>query len=222
MKRILSLLLIVAAVFQAGCSNQGEVEKLRIDLEESRGTILELEKKLQSYEESQSQAGTSVLALALDVMDSIKNRDMNALSAYVDPVKGVRFTPYFYIDAQNDQNFSAQQISGVLQDGQIYNWGSYDGSGEPIDLTFADYYDAFVYDLDFLNAPMLGNNYPIGTGNIVDNLSDVYTNGYFVEFHFPEIDAQYEGMDWESLRLVFEETNNVWYLVGVIHGQWTI
>jgi hypothetical protein len=29
-------------------------------------------------------------------------------------------------------------------------------------------------------------------------------------------------MDWESLRLVFQEEGGVWYLVGVIHDEWTI
>jgi UDP-N-acetyl-2-amino-2-deoxyglucuronate dehydrogenase len=31
-----------------------------------------------------------------------------------------------------------------------------------------------------------------------------------------------EGMDWRSLRLVFEKKNDIWYLVGIIHDQWTI
>jgi (p)ppGpp synthase/HD superfamily hydrolase len=29
-------------------------------------------------------------------------------------------------------------------------------------------------------------------------------------------------MDWRSLRLVFEKKNDIWYLVGIIHDQWTI
>jgi hypothetical protein len=29
-------------------------------------------------------------------------------------------------------------------------------------------------------------------------------------------------MDWQSLRLVFEETAGNWYLVGIVHDQWTI
>jgi hypothetical protein len=35
-------------------------------------------------------------------------------------------------------------------------------------------------------------------------------------------DPEYEGMDWRSLRLVFEKKNDIWYLVGIIHDQWTI
>jgi (p)ppGpp synthase/HD superfamily hydrolase len=43
-----------------------------------------------------------------------------------------------------------------------------------------------------------------------------------VEYHFSGFDPKYEGMDWRSLRLVFEEKDNIWHLVGIIHDQWTI
>ena len=43
-----------------------------------------------------------------------------------------------------------------------------------------------------------------------------------MEYHFPGIDPKFEGMDWRSLRLVFEQKNCTWYLVGIIHAQWTI
>jgi (p)ppGpp synthase/HD superfamily hydrolase len=29
-------------------------------------------------------------------------------------------------------------------------------------------------------------------------------------------------MDWRSLRLVFEKKDDIWYIVGIIHDQWTI
>ena len=30
------------------------------------------------------------------------------------------------------------------------------------------------------------------------------------------------GMDWRSLWLVFEKLGAEWFLVGVVHGSWTI
>ena len=62
----------------------------------------------------------------------------------------------------------------------------------------------------------------MGSGNIEDNVTAAYSNGQFIEFHFSQFDPQYGGAYWESLRLIFEEYNSAWYLVGVIHGQWTI
>jgi hypothetical protein len=43
-----------------------------------------------------------------------------------------------------------------------------------------------------------------------------------VEYHFSGFDKKFEGMDWASLKLVFENSNNEWYLVGIVHDQWTI
>ena len=62
----------------------------------------------------------------------------------------------------------------------------------------------------------------IGKGNTLNNIAQVYPNGEFVEFHFTGFDTQYEGMDWTSLRLVFEENNGTWFLIGIVHDQWTI
>jgi len=42
-------------------------------------------------------------------------------------------------------------------------------------------------------------------------------NGYF-----PSFNPDYAGMDWKSLRLVFEQYEGRWYLVGIINNQWTI
>ena len=44
----------------------------------------------------------------------------------------------------------------------------------------------------------------------------------FVDFSIPGLDAANGGMDWCSLRLVFEPGDTQWLLVGIIHGQWTI
>lgn len=57
---------------------------------------------------------------------------------------------------------------------------------------------------------------------MIDNMSTAYPNGSFVEYHFTGFDSQYAGIDWASLTLVFEENGGDWYLVGIVHGQWTI
>ena len=166
--------------------------------------------------------GDSLMTVALDVIELIEAENFSDLAIYVHPNMGVRFSPYSYIDVQNDQVFQAAQVGTLPGNPNLYLWGNYDGTGFPINITFDDYYDDFIYDEDFANPHMYGNNYPIGTGNMINNFSDAYPNGQFVEFHFTGFDPQYEGMDWRSLSLAFEQDNNAWYLVGIIHGQWTI
>src|SRR5690606_20543458 len=104
---------------------------------------------------------------------------------------------------------------------QSYLWGMYDGSGEDIVLTFAEFIDRFAYNYDYAAAPQVGWNSVLQTGNTLLNHEDVYPDSLFVEYHVPG-SAEYDGMDWGTLRLVFMEHEGTWYVVGIIHDQWTI
>ena len=196
-----------------------KIGELEIKVKEQEDIIKELE-----GDSNQSPAVTSnnLIVFAMDVLDSIKSNDMNTLSTFVHPTKGLRFTPYENIDLQNDKVFMVAQVAGLANDTQIYTWGSYDGSGDPIDLNFNDYYNLYIYNEDFINPHIIGNNMTIGTGNMINNIATEYPNGQFIEFHFTGFDPQYEGIDWTSLRLVFEDVGGTPYLVGIVHGQWTI
>jgi len=155
-------------------------------------------------------------------MEAIKNKDAAALASLVHPQKGVRFTPYTHVSQEQDVVFSQEEIPDFFNRKQVYLWGYYDGSGEEIRLTPGDYYERFVYSADFLNAEQIGYNEVLSFGNMLENQFEVYENAIVVEYYFPGFDPQYEGMDWQSLRLVFEHYDSSWRLVGIIHNQWTI
>lgn len=210
-----------------------ETIKLEEQIKEKDTKIGELEIKVKDQEDiikkleaNSNQApvvsSNNLIIFAMNVLDSIKNNDMNTLSTFVHPTNGLRFTPYENIDLQNDKVFTAAQVAGLANDTQIYTWGNYDGSGDPIDLNFNDYYNLYIYDEDFINPHIIGNNVAIGKGNMINNIDTEYPNAEFIEFHFTGFDQQYEGIDWSSLRLVFEDVNGTPYLVGIVHGQWTI
>jgi len=162
----------------------------------------------------------AVIDRASQAITALKNQDMPTLSGYVNPKLGLRFSPYASV-RDTDQVFSVDKVAGLLADSTVYTWGFYDGSGAPIDLTFADYYSNFVYDADFTNAPQLELNHRLGVSTSMDNSLEFYPGAMIVEYYFPRFDPQFEGMDWRSLRLVFMEDSNIWYLVGIIHDQWT-
>jgi hypothetical protein len=166
-------------------------------------------------------AQQAVIDLAFLTIAAIKNQDMALLAAYVHPQMNLRFSPYAYVSAA-DQIFPAATVANLLSDGTFYTWGTFSGSGSSIDLTFAKYYSQFIYDADFANAPQLSLNYRLGVSTSTDNIAKFYSGSMFVEFYFPGFDLQYEGMDWRSLRLVFSQYNDSWYLVGIVHDQWTI
>ncbi|NTV91285.1 MAG: hypothetical protein HGA22_13150 [Clostridiales bacterium] len=156
------------------------------------------------------------------VLLALKSNDMALLSSYVNPVSGVRLTPYSYVDAAKDITIKSNELAGLSSDTAKRIWGSYDGSGEPISLTFSEYLAKFIYDKDFLSAPQIIFNEEIQRGNSIVNVSEAYPGCLFIEYYFPGFDTQYEGMDWESLTLVFEQNGREFYLTGIIHNKWTI
>ena len=153
---------------------------------------------------------------------ALKDKDMETLSKLIHPDKGVRFSPYAYVDVENDLVFKSSDVMNLNSDSKVYKWGSFDGIGDPIELSFEDNYKLFIYDVDFANAEKVGYNEILGRGNTLENSAEVYKNSIIVEYHFSGIDPQNEGMDWRSLRIAFEKVDDTWYIVGIIHDQWTI
>lgn len=229
--------IIIISSSLIGCTNKDETKSLKGELKlkeeqiESLNTIIKtneesitnLQARISELEVKTNASSNSVLNQAIIVINLLKNKDMVSLAGYIHPERGVRFTPYSYIETQTNLVFQADEIATLMENTQLYTWGEYDGTGDPIDATFSDYYNKFVYDVDFAEPNMIGNNTVVSTsGNMVNNISQAYPNESFVEFHFSGFDAQYAGMDWKSLRLVFEDVDGTWYLVGIIHDQWTI
>jgi hypothetical protein len=159
---------------------------------------------------------------ATAVIEALKNKDMLMLSEKVDPNQGLLFSPYAYVDVASDLVFTAAEVQNLFSDSNVYTWGHYDGKGDPIELTFSDYYDRFVYDQDYENADKISNNERLGKSNTIGNLSEVYPHSTTIEYHFEGFNPDYAGMDWKSLRLVFQQTAGTWYLVAIVHDEWTI
>ncbi len=159
--------------------------------------------------------------LSRRVVVALKQKDMKMLAASVHPKKGLRFSPYGFINKATDLVFKKSQIKDLKNSRKVYNWGDYDSADEAIKSKFSDYYAEFVYDKNFANAPNTGYNKIIGQGNTLINLGNLYPNAKFVEYNFAGTE-KYGTMDWKSLRLIFEKQGSRWYLVGISHDGWTI
>ncbi len=170
---------------------------------------------------SSSAAKKMIAGRAGEVMRALRSKNMSKLSAFVHPERGVRFSPYAYVDGQKDLTFSGKSVRNLLSNKRQYTWGNYDGSGDQIRLSFAQYYARFVYNRDFYRAREVGYNRMIGKGNSTNNITETYPEAITVEYYIPGT-RRHQGMDWASLRLIFEEKNGAWYLVGIVHDEWTI
>ena len=169
-----------------------------------------------------------VLARASQAVLALRDHDLAELVTLVHPVKGVTFSPYTFVRSlqgapgEADLVFSRDQLAGLWSDPTVYHWGTHDGSGLPIDGTFQAYYGEFVYDVDFAQPEVVGLDEFVGQGNTLNNIREAYPLGVVIEYHFAGFDPQYGGLDWRSLRLVFEEVDGDWFLVGIVHDEWTI
>lgn len=162
-----------------------------------------------------------LLERAEQVLERLREADYSALSALVHPEKGVTLTPFSTVTPDCDRCLTAAQVSGLAEDEEVYVWGVMAGSGAPIRATAAEYFDRFVYNEDYARAPEVGVDAVLLSGNALENVSDAYPDARFVDYAFPGLDPELEGFDWCSLKLVFEPWENDWYLVGLVHGEWT-
>lgn len=163
----------------------------------------------------------TVAARAGQIMWALKQKDMETLSRLAHPDKGVRFSPYAYV-SNEDLVFRAKDMRNLMLDQAVHSWGDFDGTGSPINLTFNAYFMRFIYDADFARPQQVGCNTVIGKGNTINNITAFYPNAIVIEYHFAGMDPQQRGMDWRSLRLVLEAQKGAWYLVGIVHDEWTI
>jgi hypothetical protein len=162
-----------------------------------------------------------LIKLSHRILNILKDTDFENLDEYIHPELCLRISPYPYL-ADNNLSFCPGEIQPLWTSDESYIWGHFDGTGEPIDMTFSEYYRRFIYDVDFTQAPMIGLNVVISSGNAINNIPELFPDGMMIEYYFPGFDIKYGGMDWRSLRLVFVNIAGTWYLGAIIHGEWTI
>ncbi len=162
----------------------------------------------------------TIRARATAAVTALRDKDFAALATLADPARGVRFSPYASV-RPNDVVLDAATIRQGFTSTRTYTWGFTDGKGDPIDTNFEGYYKRYVYDKDFAKAPTIVIDQRTGKGNSLDNSATAYPGARVVEYHHPSTDPN-TTLDWASLRLVFEPLGGTWYLVGIIHDEWTI
>ncbi len=150
----------------------------------------------------------------------LKKGSYAALSKLVHPVEGLTLSPYGYVNTEKTVLMTAEEVRlrFTSDTARRIFWGYYDGSGDPIELTPAAYARRFIYDRDFAKSDSLLFHKIPQRGNTLNNLSYAFPDGVPVESFVPGKSA----MDWRALRMVFEKYNDQYYLVALVHDQWTI
>lgn len=163
----------------------------------------------------------SIKATGRQVLTFLKEQNYEELSKYFD-ADGVRFVPYAFIDTASAKKLTPEDFLEAVAKKWVLTWGSYDGTGDPIKLTVPAYLKKFIYNADYLNAEATAFDAVMKQGNTINNIKQIYPNHHYIDYHFSGFNQKYEGMDWTSLRLVFKQQDGQYFLVAIIHDQWTI
>ena len=122
----------------------------------------------------------------------------------------------------------ADQLSSVLdvftKAGWLVTVRPTQGKGDAITMTLPEYLSAYVFNVDYTQAPIIGVDSILSSGNSLENVQDAYPESRFLEYYFPGQDPEAGGLDWCALKLVFRdpEHTGAYRLIGVIHSEWTI
>ena len=227
--KFLFILLVSFCTFVIACKdkskNESKVETNTVDtiqsVDRKTDSLLKI-KNIQDSIQLVQRKDSILLKTTQNILTLLKNKNYSAFANYIHPVEGIRFSPYGFVDTAHDMKLSKQKFINQVREQDMVIWGKFDGTGDPIQMTLNNYMQRFVYDVDFVKPEKRSVNEIIGSGNSLNNLQLVYKNCDFTESNFSGFDKKYAGMDWRSLRLVFKVRGRKFFLVGIVHDEWTI
>lgn len=209
MKRLIVYALLIVLFYS--CNNQPE-SKTDTPITDTLISAIENANNLSQQD--------SIAATGREVLTLFKTQNYQELVKYF-ASEGVLFSSYGFIDTAHSKKLTPEDFLESINKKWVLTWGSFDGTGDLIKLTVPAYLKKFVYNADYLNAEAVGFNEVMKQGNSINNLKDIYPNHHFIDYHFSGFEQKYNGMDWTSLRLVFEKQNGQYFIVAIIHDQWT-
>ena len=205
---------IVALVLFFSCEKKSEIQNSQIIVEEIKKDSV----AIQNPENLTKDQEIQKLNSALISMIKLKNYDQ--ISEFIHPEKGVSFSMYAFTDPTTVKNFSKSEFEKYVNTNIKFTWGNHDGTGEPLILTIKDYFENWVFKRDFSKSQYSFNEFQ-GSGSSLNNLQKVYPHSDFTENYIAGSE-KYGGLDWNSLRFVFEEFEGKYYLIAIINDQWTV
>ncbi len=169
----------------------------------------------------QSKDTTTIEQFTNQLIDILSENNLTEFAQYLHPKKGTYFSPYTFLDTTG-VNYKTNQFLTNLNQNKVILWGKYDASGEPIKLTINDYFKQFVYAVNFKTLTTHKSiNSKLANSNTINNIKTILPNAEYVEYYYKGSE-NFEGMDWASLIFYVEKFEGKYYLVAVVHNQWTI
>ncbi|GAA0454287.1 hypothetical protein [Alkalibacillus silvisoli] len=156
-----------------------------------------------------------------EIIEHLANENYSAIADYIHEERGLLFSPYVNV-SDDDLIFDADEVANFETDDNIYEWGIEDGRGEPIELTPMEYHDQYVFQHDYTNPDERLVDAFEDRSSMENNIQAYFKESHVVEYYVEGSD-EYEGMDFGSINLVYEEnTEGEWKLIAIVNEEWTI
>lgn len=228
MKKILTIIFL-SVFFFVSCKNNNRDKQLEdsVDLEAlMRDTMKKIGADTLHTDSMNISVNreNSIISFSNSILEAIQEKNYDKLASFIDPNKGVIFSPYAYVDEKklNDNHFSKQSFLKFAKSNSKKVWGYADGSGEAISMNMDEYVDKYVYDVDFLHVTNIAANRSLfKKSNGIDNSLKVFPGKTFVDYYKKPRPGENE-FDWSNLRLIFNEEDGKLYLIAIVHNQWQI
>lgn len=161
-----------------------------------------------------------IIMLNSEVLELLKTKNYRKISRYIHPEKGLRFSMYGYVQPKKDKIFSKNDFEKYIGTEIKFTWGEKDGTGDLLQMSLQNYLEKWVFVKDFT----IGETFIDETkrsGNSINNIKEIYPNSIYTENYIKGTE-KYAEMDWNALRLVFEQYEGKLFLVAIINDQWTV
>ena len=214
-------IILLMLLFLVYCSKEAKTISERSNKDSLVITETDSLNSLNPNVETESNSKEETLkTLNSEMLSSLKSNEIEKLSKFIHPEKGIRFSMYGYVQPNTDKYFTKEEFIKYAPTNIKFTWGEKDGTGDQLVLSIKDYLNQWVFKRDFTSAEYYQNSFK-GGGNSINNLKEIYPKTDFTENYIPGSE-KYGGIDWNSLRFVFEELYGTYYLVAVINDEWTV
>lgn len=153
---------------------------------------------------------------ALAVLQSIKDKNLNTLSSFVHPEKGARFSQ-FIARYDSDLVLSSKEIVDIFNDKEVYFWGYNIFTDQPINENKSKMF-TWIVEQDYTLAKEITYNNPTDKHGYPEPYNKDYPGSIIVECFY---EGENKDLDWKTRRIVFEEFQDQWFIVGFNNAFWT-
>lgn len=165
------------------------------------------------------------------VIRAIKNKNFSELSHYINKDKGLRLIPYDRLKSE-DAIVSKEYLGNYKkrQYDDTHYFGAISGLGTYMIMGIYDYWDYFLYPVDYIRIEPAYNVFDERSEKFLLNNTSItyYNDPIIVRYNYEVTNKDKDIMNfnkdnrWRSLKLIYENIEGKWYLVMIMNNESTV